>query len=73
VKIYVDDKAPKEYMFRPGSRPQWEAKEGFYVMVGNASGIEFDLNGKVYRNLGKEGDVVRLRLPDDFERQIREE
>ncbi len=73
VKIYVDDRAPKEYMFKPGSRPQWEAKEGFYVMVGNASGIEFDLNGKVYRNLGKEGDVVRLRFPEDFERQILEE
>lgn len=73
VKIYVDDRAPKEYVFRPGSRPQWEAKEGFYIMVGNASGIEFDLNGKVYSNLGKEGDVVRLRLPEDFERQIFEE
>ena len=73
VKIYVDDRAPKEYMFKPGSTPQWEAKEGFYVMVGNASGIEFDLNGKEYRNLGKEGDVVRLRFPEDFERQILEE
>lgn len=73
VKIYVDDRAPKEYMFRPGSKPQWEAKKGFYVMVGNASGIEFDLNGKAYRNLGKEGDVVRLRLPEDFNRQILEE
>lgn len=73
VKIYVDDSAPKEYMFRPGSRPHWEARKGFYVMVGNASGIEFDLNGKVYRNLGGEGDVVRLRLPEDFQRQILEE
>ena len=73
VKIYVDDRAPKEYVFKPGSKPQWEAKEGFYVMVGNASGIEFDLNGKAYRNLGKEGDVVRLSLPEDFERQILEE
>jgi len=73
VKIYVDDQAPKEYMFKPGSRPQWEAEDGFYVMVGNASGIEFDLNGKEYRDLGKEGDVVRLRLPENFRRQILEE
>jgi len=73
VKIYVDHRAPKEYIFKPGSRPQWEAKEGFYVKVGNASGIEFDLNGKEYRDFGKEGDVVRLRLPENFERQILEE
>jgi len=73
VKIYVDDQTPKEYMFRPGSRPRWEAKEGFYVMLGNAAGIEFDLNGKEYRDLGKEGDVVRFRLPESFERQIFEE
>jgi len=73
VKIYVDDRAPKEYMFKPGRNPQWNAKEGFYVIVGNAGGIEFDLNGKEYRDLGEDGDVVRLRFPEDFERQILEE
>ncbi len=73
VKIYVDDRAPKEYMFKPGRTPQWNAKEGFYVMVGNAAGIEFDFNGKEFRDLGKDGDVVRLRFPEDFERQILEE
>lgn len=73
VKIYVDDRAPKEYMFKPGGNPQWNAKEGFYVIVGNAAGIEFNLNGKEYRDLGRDGDVVRLRFPEDFERQILEE
>jgi cytoskeleton protein RodZ len=73
VRIYVDDQAPKEYMFKPGTRPQWEAKEGFYVMVGNASGIEFNLNGRQYSDFGKEGEVVRLRFPENFKRQILEE
>jgi cytoskeletal protein RodZ len=73
VKIYVDDRAPKEYMFKPGRTPQWNAKEGFYIIVGNAGGIEFDFNGKEYRDLGEDGDVVRLRFPEDFERQILEE
>jgi cytoskeleton protein RodZ len=73
VKMYVDDQAPKEYMFKPGSRPQWEAKKGFYVMVGNASGIEFDLNGREYRDFGRDGEVVRLRFPENFKRQILEE
>jgi cytoskeleton protein RodZ len=73
VKIYVDDLAPKEYMFKPGRNPQWNAKEGFYVIVGNVAGMEFDLNGIEYRDLGKNGDVVRLRFPENFERQILEE
>jgi hypothetical protein len=67
VRIYVDDQQPKEYIFPPGSRPQWKAKEGFYVLVGNAAGIDFDYNGEVLENLGKLGQVIRLRLPEDFE------
>jgi cytoskeletal protein RodZ len=63
VKIYVDDEEPKEFIFQTGSRPQWKARKGFYVLVGNAGGIEFDFNGKKIENLGRLGEVVQLRLP----------
>ena len=66
VKIYIDDQYPKEYIFQPGSRPQWKAEKGFNIIVGNASGMEFDFNGKKINNLGNLGSVVRLRLPEDF-------
>jgi cytoskeleton protein RodZ len=72
IKIYVDNDEPKEYIFSPGSYPQWRGNEGFYVLVGNAAGIEFDLNGKRIKNLGGQGDVVRLRLPDNFNLNINE-
>lgn len=73
IKIYVDDKQPKEYIFRPGSRPQWKAREGFDILVGNAGGIEFDFNGKRIKDLGGLGKVVRLRLPKEFESSIYED
>lgn len=66
IRICVDDQDPKEYIFKPGSRPQWQASQGFYVLVGNAAGIDFDFNGEMIENLGEIGRVKRLRLPEDF-------
>ncbi len=67
IKIYIDDQEPKEYIFHPGSMPQWKAREGFNILIGNAAGIEFDFNGKRIENLGNTGQVIKLSLPKDFE------
>ena len=66
IRICVDDQEPKEYIFQPGSRPQWKGVRGFNILIGNAAGIEFDFNGETYENLGELGKVVRLKLPKDF-------
>jgi cytoskeleton protein RodZ len=66
IRICVDDQEPKEYIFQPGSRPQWKGVHGFNILIGNAAGIEFDFNGDMYENLGELGKVVRLKLPKDF-------
>jgi cytoskeleton protein RodZ len=66
VRIYVDDQAPKEFIFQPGSRPQWKAKQGFSVLIGNAAGIDFEFNGEEIRALGNLGQVVRLNFPEGF-------
>ena len=68
LRIYVDDKEPKEYIFHPGGRgPQWKAKKGFHIIIGNAAGMEFDFNGKQFANLGKPRQVRKLNFPEDFE------
>ena len=72
IKIYVDHNPPKEYIFSPGSYPQWAGQEGFYIIVGNAAGIEFDFDGKRIKDLGDFGHVVRLRLPEDFDLDVDE-
>ena len=73
VRIYIDDKGPKEYIFRPGSRPQWEAENGFYVLIGNAAGVEFEFEDKQYENLGRRGQIIRLNFPKEFNVHIPEE
>ncbi len=68
VRIFVDDKEPKEYIFRPGSHPEWKARKGFDLLVGNAAGISFEFEGRRIDNLGARGQVVRLRFPEGFRR-----
>ncbi len=65
IRITIDGKEEKEYLFQPGSRPQWRGKEKFYMLIGNAAGIDFDLNGKRVGNLGNPGQVIRLTLPKE--------
>ncbi len=65
VRIQVDGGLPKEYIFSPGAQPQWKGNEVFDIMIGNAAGIDLELEGKRLTNLGKRGQVVRLVLPED--------
>jgi cytoskeletal protein RodZ len=73
LRIHIDDQSPKEFIFEPGSRPQWKAREGFNILIGNAAGVEFDFNGKKIANLGELGQVVRLRLPETYQTPISED
>jgi len=69
VRIFVDQQEPKEYMFRPGARPEWKAREGFELVIGNAHGINLKFNDKRIDDLGERGQVVRLKMPEDYERR----
>jgi hypothetical protein len=51
-------------LLQPGETVEWTADEGFDILVGNAGGIEFSLNGDPLGYLGPEGKVVRLKLPE---------
>jgi len=64
ISIAVDNKPAKEYLFQSGERFQWTAEQGFDMLVGNAGGIEVSLNGTPIGDLGPEGKVVRLKLPE---------
>ncbi len=64
IAIYIDDEPVKEYLLQPGKKMRWEADKGFDILVGNAGGIEFFLNGEEVGHLGPEGKVVRLKLPE---------
>jgi len=69
LKIFVDDKDPREYTFKTGERFQWKATKGFEILIGNAGGIDFELNGEPVDYVGISGEVVRLRLPKGYTRR----
>jgi cytoskeleton protein RodZ len=73
IRVTVDDAEPREYIFQPGSRPQWKARNGFDLLIGNAAGIEFEFNGERIGDLGELGQVTRLKLPEGYEGPPREE
>jgi cytoskeleton protein RodZ len=72
VKIIVDQETPKEYVFQPGSHPEWKARNGFELFIGNAGGIALEFNGKKLDNLGRHGKVIHLKLPRENERSTSE-
>lgn len=69
VKIFIDDKDPREYIFQPGRRFQWTAKKGFELMIGNAAGIDLVLNGEEVEKPTTSGRVVHVTVPEDYERE----
>ena len=69
VRVFVDDENPKEYIFTPGRHPEWKAKEGIELLIGNAGGIGFEFNGEPIENIGNPGQVVRLSLPEGYKRK----
>ncbi|HIC86085.1 MAG TPA: DUF4115 domain-containing protein, partial [Desulfobacterales bacterium] len=45
----------------------------FDIIIGNAAGIQFELNGEKIQDLGRRGEVVHLRLPANKETHTLEE
>ena len=70
IRVGIDNEKPKEYILGPESQPQWRAEKVFELLIGNAGGIDLEFNGKKMEDLGKQGQVIRLRLPIEDERSI---
>jgi len=72
LRISIDGMKPKEYVFGPSDMPEWKAEKGFELLIGNAGGIALEFNGKKMDNLGKQGQVIRIKLPENEERNSEE-
>ena len=68
VRISIDGLKSKEYIFGPSDTPEWKAEKDFELLIGNAGGIVLEFNGKKMDNLGKQGQVIRIKLPEDKKR-----
>jgi hypothetical protein len=64
--VQVDEGQVAEELLQAGAVREWRAARRFILTVGNAGGIEIDLNGKRIPPLGAKGAVIqRLVLPQE--------
>jgi len=66
LRVQVDDGQVAEELLPTGAVREWTATKRFTLTVGNAGGVEIDLNGKRLPSLGASGAVIqRLVLPSE--------
>ncbi|MHB8058512.1 MAG: helix-turn-helix domain-containing protein [Desulfuromonadaceae bacterium] len=63
LKITEDRNPSYQITLKTGDKLSRKAREFFIVDVGNAAGVNITFNGKSLGNLGRKGQVVHLRLP----------
>jgi transcriptional regulator with XRE-family HTH domain len=64
IRVQVDEGQVVEELLQTGAVREWTAARRFVLTVGNAGGLEVDLNGRRIPALGPRGAVIqRLVLP----------
>lgn len=63
LKITEDRNPPYQITLKTGDKLSRKAQEFFIVDVGNAAGVNITFNGNSLGKLGRKGQVVHLRLP----------
>jgi len=65
LRIQTDGKREEDFLLSAGDSLERIAQTTFYLLVGNAGGIEAEFQGQPLGRLGKSGEVVHIRLPRD--------
>jgi cytoskeleton protein RodZ len=65
VEVRLDDKKVQGVLIGAGQSREWNVTQGLRLMLGNGAGVKVFWNGKRLKHLGKAGQAVRLRLPED--------
>lgn len=66
LRVQVDEGQVAEELLQAGAVREWHAARRFTLTIGNAGGVEIDLNGKRMPPLGVRGAVIqRLVLPQE--------
>lgn len=55
----IDERVTKDVLLRPGDTVVWRGAEKVVMTIGNAGGIEIEVDGKKYSNFGEHGEVIR--------------
>lgn len=63
IKIRIDHEEPFDVLLRKGDRVTWRANEAFSLLIGNAGGVALTYNGERLNAVGRQGEVVSIKLP----------
>lgn len=65
IKIRLDDGEPYDVMLKEGESVSWKAARVFSLIVGNAGGVSISYDGKSLPPMGKSGEVVSFKIPEE--------
>lgn len=68
VEVRLDDKKVEGVLIPKGRSRDWKVTKGLRLQLGNAGNVKVYWDGKRLKHLGKPGQSVRLRLPEDASR-----
>jgi cytoskeleton protein RodZ len=65
LRIREDGNQSEQMILQAGQTLERSANDPFTVDIGNAGGIALTFQGKPVESIGKRGQVVHLRFPED--------
>lgn len=63
LKVQLDGSSSFDFLLRSGNTKKLEAKSEIKLLIGDASAVTIDYDGKIINNLGKEGNTRTLVFP----------
>ncbi len=65
IEVTIDSQEPFDVLLKEGELIVWKASKEFFLVIGNAAGVELKFDGEDLQLYGESGRVVRLRLPPE--------
>lgn len=65
LDITIDDAVSQHYELKAGDLIEWKGEKGFTLDIGNAGGIEAELNGKTLKSFGNIGETAHVSLKNE--------
>ncbi len=62
LDITIDDAVTQHYVLKSGDLIEWKGEKSFSLDVGNAGGVEAELDGKTLKPFGKSGETAHVVL-----------
>ena len=59
MSVKVDGKVVFQRVLEKGIDESWQAKKKIELSLGNAGGVELEVNGELFKNLGRRGQVIK--------------